>query len=388
MSERPPFPPFTLETALTKVRLAEDAWNTQDPQRVALAYTQDSRWRNRTEFFTGRDAIVAFLHRKWARERDYRLIKELWGFRENRIAVRFAYESHDASARWFRSYGNEMWEFDENGLMRRREASINDLAIAEAERLLRWDGPRRRDDHRGPQRPWSVIPAVLFSRDQVIVLRPHVGRAFPVCPPACRISWAIVSGCEISETWLAFTSIVVAPMRFDMKRSRLGVDRMVLGGHCVPTRLRTPRRMRRFAGGQRSVEWSLHRVKHACLRGRYVAGEVAKKRRLGELARVARPNDARGGPRCREPFRQRGVIFTRVGCARRNVDERSNIGMNARFRDDCAGERMSDQYRRTVLLFENSLGRRYRVVECRQRVLNGPDVESCGLKPRNTSAPA
>jgi nuclear transport factor 2 (NTF2) superfamily protein len=147
MSQRPPLPPFTLETAVLKVRLAEDAWNTQDPERVALAYTIDSHWRNRTEFITGRDAIVAFLRRKWERERDYRLVKELWGFRENRMAVRFAYESHDASGQWFRSYGNELWQFDEDGLMSRRVASINDLAIAETERLLRWDGGRRPDDH-------------------------------------------------------------------------------------------------------------------------------------------------------------------------------------------------------------------------------------------------
>ncbi len=149
MTSRPPFPPFTLETATAKVRLAEDAWNTRDPERVSLAYTVDSRWRNRTEFFTGREAIVAFLTQKWERERDYRLIKELWGFRENRIAVRFAYESHDLAGQWFRSYGNEMWEFDEQGLMRRREASINDLAITGTERLMRWDGGRRPDDHPG-----------------------------------------------------------------------------------------------------------------------------------------------------------------------------------------------------------------------------------------------
>jgi nuclear transport factor 2 (NTF2) superfamily protein len=149
MSARPPVPPFTIETATAKARLAEDAWNTKDPERVALAYTEDSRWRNRTEFFTGRAAIIEFLRRKWARELEYRLIKEIWGFRENRIAVRFAYESHDPSGQWHRSYGNEMWEFDENGLMRRREASINDLEISETERLMRWDGPRRPDDHPG-----------------------------------------------------------------------------------------------------------------------------------------------------------------------------------------------------------------------------------------------
>ncbi len=141
--DRPPLPPFTLETALQKVRMAENAWNTQDPARVALAYTEDSRWRNRAEFLQGRSAIQAFLVRKWARELDYRLIKELWAFRENRIAVRFAYEWHDDSGQWFRSYGNENWEFDEQGLMRLRLASINDLLITEAERLYRWDpGPR------------------------------------------------------------------------------------------------------------------------------------------------------------------------------------------------------------------------------------------------------
>jgi nuclear transport factor 2 (NTF2) superfamily protein len=149
VSQRPPLPPFTLETAVLKARLAEDAWNTRDPERVALAYTVDSRWRNRTEFITGRDAIIEFLRRKWDRERDYRLIKELWGFRENRMAVRFAYECRDASGQWFRSYGNELWQFDEDGLMSRRIASINDLAIAEGERLMRWEGGRRPDDHPG-----------------------------------------------------------------------------------------------------------------------------------------------------------------------------------------------------------------------------------------------
>jgi nuclear transport factor 2 (NTF2) superfamily protein len=149
MSQRPPLPPFTPETAVLKARLAEDAWNTRDPERVALAYTVDSQWRNRTEFITGREAIVEFLRLKWERELDYRLIKEPWGFRENRMAVRFAYESHDASGQWFRSYGNELWQFDENGLMSRRIASINDLAISETERLLRWEGPRRPDDHPG-----------------------------------------------------------------------------------------------------------------------------------------------------------------------------------------------------------------------------------------------
>src|SRR3712207_8837110 len=140
---RPPLPPFTRETAVQKVRLAEDAWNTRDPERVAGAYTKDSVWRNRAEFVTGRDEIVAFLTRKWRRELEYRLIKELWAFEGNRIAVRFAYESHDDSGNWFRSYGNENWEFDAEGLMRKRYACINDLPIAEAERLLSWPlGPR------------------------------------------------------------------------------------------------------------------------------------------------------------------------------------------------------------------------------------------------------
>ena len=144
--ERPPFPPFTLETAIEKVRKAEDAWNTRQPQTVALAYTQDSAWRNRAEFLHGRDEIVAFLTRKWNRELDYRLIKELWTFRDNRIAVRFAYEWHDDSGNWFRSYGNENWEFAENGLMRRRIASINDLPIAENDRKYHWPlGPRPKD---------------------------------------------------------------------------------------------------------------------------------------------------------------------------------------------------------------------------------------------------
>lgn len=138
MSEqRPPFPPFTLETARQKVQLAQDAWNSRDAQRVASAYTEYSKWRNRDEFFEGREAIIAFLERKWAKELDYRLQKELWSFHENRISVRFEYEWHDANGQWFRSYGNEQWEFDETGLMRRREASINDVNIAENERRLR-----------------------------------------------------------------------------------------------------------------------------------------------------------------------------------------------------------------------------------------------------------
>ena len=143
MPPRPPVPPFTLESATAKVRAAEDAWNTRDPQRVAGAYTPDSRWRNRAEFFQGREEIVAFLRRKWAREVDYRLIKELWAFHENRIAVRFVYEYHDDSGNWFRAHGNEQWEFDGEGLMRRREASINDVRIAEGDRLFHWPlGPR------------------------------------------------------------------------------------------------------------------------------------------------------------------------------------------------------------------------------------------------------
>jgi hypothetical protein len=148
-TQRPPSPPFTRETAIQKVRLAEDAWNSRDPERVALAYTVDSRWRNRSEFVNGRQEIVAFLRRKWTKELDYRLIKELWAFEGNRIAVRFAYESHDDSGNWLRSYGNENWEFDENGLMRLRFASINDLPIKETERKYHWAPGRRPDDHPG-----------------------------------------------------------------------------------------------------------------------------------------------------------------------------------------------------------------------------------------------
>jgi uncharacterized protein len=146
---RPPLPPFTRETATQKVRMAEDAWNTREPERVSLAYTVDTTWRNRAEFFAGREAIVQFLQRKWVKELDYRLIKELWTFQEARVAVRFAYEWHDDSDNWFRSYGNENWEFDENGLMRRRIASINDLPIKEADRKYRWRLGRRPDDHPG-----------------------------------------------------------------------------------------------------------------------------------------------------------------------------------------------------------------------------------------------
>jgi nuclear transport factor 2 (NTF2) superfamily protein len=145
---RPPLPPFTAETAAVKARLAEDAWNSRDPERVALAYTEDSIWRNRAEFLAGRSDIVSFLTRKWAREQDYRLIKEVWAFHENRIAVRFAYEWRDDSGFWFRSYGNENWEFDEGGLMRRRIASINDCPITDDERKFHWPlGRRRPDEH-------------------------------------------------------------------------------------------------------------------------------------------------------------------------------------------------------------------------------------------------
>ena len=146
---RPPLPPFTAETAALKARLAEDAWNTRDPARVAQAYTIDIRWRNRSEFFSGPDAIEDFLARKWQRELDYRLIKELWAFTGNRIAVRFVYESHDPSGKWFRSHGNEQWEFDEHGLMRRREASINDVPIEERDRKFHWPLGRHPDDDPG-----------------------------------------------------------------------------------------------------------------------------------------------------------------------------------------------------------------------------------------------
>src|SRR5882762_7794716 len=144
MSIRPPVPPFSRESAIEKVRKAEDAWNTRDPVRVSLAYTEDGRWRNRAEFLWGRDEIVAFLTRKWARELDYRLIKELWAFADNHIAVRFQYEYRDDSGHWFRAYGNEQWEFDGNGLMQRREASINDVSIKESQRKFTWPklGPR------------------------------------------------------------------------------------------------------------------------------------------------------------------------------------------------------------------------------------------------------
>jgi uncharacterized protein len=149
MTSRPPLPPFTQETAVQKVRLAEDGWNTRNPQKVSLAYTVDSHWRNRAEFLDGREQIVAFLSRKWTKELDYRLIKELWAFAGNRIAVRFAYEHHDDSGNWFRAYGNENWEFDDQGLMYARHASINELPISEAERKFHWPLGRRPDEHPG-----------------------------------------------------------------------------------------------------------------------------------------------------------------------------------------------------------------------------------------------
>ena len=150
MEPKPPLPPFTPETAAKKVRMAEDAWNTRDPDRVVLVYTEDTRWRNRSEFPTGREEVRRFLQRKWAKELDYRLIKELWACAGNRIAVRFAYEWHDESGNWFRSYGNENWEFDERGLMARRYASINDLPIRPSERVFHWDRSLPRPlDHRG-----------------------------------------------------------------------------------------------------------------------------------------------------------------------------------------------------------------------------------------------
>lgn len=144
---KPPLPPFNTETAIQKVRLAEDVWNSRDPERVSMAYTTDSQWRNRSEFVTGRNEIVAFLQRKWQKEMDYRLVKELWIADDNRIAVRFAYEWHDAAGNWFRAYGNENWEFTEQGLMKRRIASINDLPISESERKFHWPLGRRPDEH-------------------------------------------------------------------------------------------------------------------------------------------------------------------------------------------------------------------------------------------------
>lgn len=149
MQTRPPLPPFTREAAIQKVRMAEDSWNSRDPEKVSLAYTLDSRWRNRSEFVNGRADIIAFLTRKWSKELNYRLIKELWAFNDNRIAVRFAYEWHDDSGSWYRSYGNENWEFDDDGLMRVRHASINDLPIEESDCKYHWPLGRRPDGHPG-----------------------------------------------------------------------------------------------------------------------------------------------------------------------------------------------------------------------------------------------
>lgn len=149
MSSRPPLPPFTLETAIQKVRLAEDGWNSRNPEKVALAYTEDTKWRNRSHFVNNREEAQAFLQDKWQKENEYRLIKELFAFTDNRIAVRYAYEWHDDRGNWFRSYGNENWEFDENGLMKNRFASINDLPIIEQERKFHWSQGRRPDDHAG-----------------------------------------------------------------------------------------------------------------------------------------------------------------------------------------------------------------------------------------------
>jgi uncharacterized protein len=146
---KPPFPPFDEETARQKVRMAENAWNTRDAEKVSLAYTVDTQWRNRSEIFSGRDAVKEFLTRKWSREHEYRLIKDLWAFTDNRIAVRFQYEWHDDNGQWYRAYGNEQWEFDEQGLMRRREASINDIAIDENERQFFWDAPGARPEAHG-----------------------------------------------------------------------------------------------------------------------------------------------------------------------------------------------------------------------------------------------
>ena len=159
---RPPLPPFTRETATQKVRMAEDGWNSRDPKRVALAYTPDSIWRNRSEFLQGRAEIEAFLTRKWARETEYRLIKELWAFDANRIAVRFAYEWHDDGDNWFRSYGNENWEFDENGLMHRRYASINDLPIRESDRKFHWVSGRR------PGTQWNFRSDSLIGKSLML----------------------------------------------------------------------------------------------------------------------------------------------------------------------------------------------------------------------------
>ena len=147
MENRPPLPPFTRESAMLKVRLAEDGWNSRDPEAVSMAYTADTKWRNRSTFVDGREEVVRFLTEKWAKEQEYRLVKELWAFTENRIAVRYAYEYHDDSGQWYRAYGNENWEFEPDGLMKNRHASINDLPIDESQRLFRWEQGRRPDDH-------------------------------------------------------------------------------------------------------------------------------------------------------------------------------------------------------------------------------------------------
>jgi len=168
MSGRPPLPPFTRETAIQKVRLAEDGWNTRDPEKVSLAYSVDSRWRNRSEFINGRQEIVAFLKRKWAKELDYCLIKELWTYEGNRIAVRFAYEWHDDSGHWFRSYGNENWEFADDGLMRVRHASTNDLPIKESDRKYHWPLGRRPDDHPG------LSDSKLFPRNYLLTYSKNI----------------------------------------------------------------------------------------------------------------------------------------------------------------------------------------------------------------------
>ncbi len=147
MENRPPLPPFTRESAMLKVRLAEDGWNSRDPEAVSMAYTADTKWRNRSTFVDGREEVVRFLTEKWAKEHEYRLVKELWAFTENRIAVRYAYEYHDDSGQWYRAYGNENWEFGPDGLMKNRHASINDLPIDESQRLFRWEQGRRPDDH-------------------------------------------------------------------------------------------------------------------------------------------------------------------------------------------------------------------------------------------------
>ncbi len=168
LTRRPPLPPFTRETAIQKVRLIEDAWNSREPEKMVFAYTADSRWRNRAEFLNGREEIVEFLKRKWAKELDYRLIKELWAFEGNRVAVRFAYEFHDDSGNWFRSYGNENWQFDENGLMRSRFASINDLPIRESDRKYHWPLGRRPDNHPGLKRSRLVSGPESADRLQQI----------------------------------------------------------------------------------------------------------------------------------------------------------------------------------------------------------------------------